>query len=63
MDMVDSIMAYESGDMTESAMLAFFSTLVKTGNAWTLQGHYGRTAQALIQAGYLDKAGNILRSV
>ena len=63
MDMVDSIIAYESGEMTDTAMLTLFSTLVKTGDAWRLQGHYGRTAQALIQAGYLDKAGNILRSV
>jgi hypothetical protein len=38
-----------------------FSELIKNGMAWTLQGNYGRTAKALIDAGYLNKEGDILK--
>ena len=58
---VSDIMAYEGGEMSKEAMLKFFSTLVSTGKAWTLQGHYGRTAKALIDEGYLSPKGDILR--
>jgi len=35
---------------------------VKNGHAWSLQGTYGRMAHQLIEAGYLDKQGNITRT-
>ncbi|MFA5508677.1 MAG: hypothetical protein WC423_24850 [Vulcanimicrobiota bacterium] len=50
--MIDQIIAYESGEMSEDEVLRFFQQLINTGMAWTLQGHYGRTAQALIEAGH-----------
>jgi hypothetical protein len=40
--------------------LELFSELIKTGQAWRLQGHYGRTARAIIDAGYISKDGEIL---
>jgi len=51
-DTVDNIMTYESGDMGEQETINFFQTLINSGLAWQLQGHYGRTASALIHAGY-----------
>ena len=51
MDTVDKIMAYESGDMSEEEIVAFFQELIDTGMAFRLQGHYGRTARSLIDAG------------
>ena len=50
--LVDKIMAYESGEMKEEEMIEFFQGLIDSGLAWQLQGHYGRTAWALIEAGH-----------
>lgn len=48
---INKIIAYENGELNEDDTIAFFQTLVDTGMAWSLQGHYGRTAAALIEAG------------
>jgi hypothetical protein len=48
---VDDIIAYESGEMSDEQIVAFFQRLIDNGMAWKLQGHYGRTAAALIDAG------------
>jgi len=53
-DLVGWIMAYEGGDMDEAETVAGFQHLINTGLVWKLQGHYGRTAVALIEAGYCD---------
>lgn len=50
-DIVMDIMAYESGEMSEQETLDFFQYLVDTKLVWQLQGHYGRTATALIESG------------
>lgn len=57
-DRVDKIISYESGEMTDSEMILFFQELIDDGSAWTLQGHYGRTATALIEAGYCKRKSN-----
>ena len=57
---INYIIEYESGELTDNATLDLFSYLIKTGQCWTLQGHYGRTAKNLIEGGYIDKKGNIL---
>ena len=59
MDEIELIMAYESGNLSEEESIKLFSALIKSGNCWTLQGHYGRTANALIESGIIDKQGNI----
>ena len=52
-DLTDMIIKYESeGFEKEEELLAFFQQLIDTGLAWSLQGHYGRMAKALIEAGY-----------
>jgi len=52
--LVTEIIEYESGDISEERFLALFQYLVDTGLAWTLQGHYGRTAAALIEGGLIQ---------
>lgn len=51
-DLTSKIMAYEDGEMDEDQAIEFFQELIDTGLAWTLQGSYGRTAKALIDAGH-----------
>lgn len=63
MDLLGKIIAHESGELDDNDTLELFSELIKTGQAWTLQGHYGRTATALIDSGYLSKTGDILCSI
>jgi hypothetical protein len=53
-DIVDKVIAYESDEMDEDEMIEFFQELVDSGAAWTLQGHYGRTAMALIERGLIN---------
>lgn len=48
---IDQIMAYENGEMSFGDTVEFFQELIDTGAAWTLQGSYGRTAAAFIEAG------------
>ena len=51
--LTDMIIKYENGELnTEEDIISLFQELIDTGHAWTLQGHYGRTAKALIEAGY-----------
>jgi len=47
-------MAYENGDLQDTQIIEMFQQLVNSGMAWKLQGHYRRTAQALIEAGLVD---------
>jgi hypothetical protein len=52
--LVDQLIAYEEGQLTEDEELAFFEHLVQTGMCWQLQGHYQRVAATLIEAGLID---------
>ena len=63
MDIVSYIMDYESGQLSDKNTLKLFSELIRTGQVWSLQGCYGRTASALIEDGWLDSKGNILKEV
>ena len=51
---VGRIIAYESGELSDEETVELFQDLVDSGLAWQLQGHYGRTAAALIEAGLVD---------
>ena len=41
---------------SEEQVLEAWQYLVDTGLAWTLQGSFGRTAQSLIDQGYINAA-------
>lgn len=45
------------GMLNEAETLELFSMLLRTGQVWQLQGHYGRTAQDLIHKGVLTISG------
>ena len=49
--MIEKMIRYENGEMGVDEIVPFFQELINSGMAWTLQGHYGRTASALIEAG------------
>ena len=55
-NMIEKIIAYEKGDMDDEQTTEFFQELIDSGLAWTLQGHYGRAAAALIRTGHCHAA-------
>lgn len=61
MDIVSGIIEWESGTLDDHGMLLLFAELIKTGQAWRLQGCYGRQAKALIDSEYISPAGVILK--
>lgn len=42
---------YEEGNLSEAEAIELFQDLIDSGYAWQLPGSYGRTADALIEAG------------
>jgi hypothetical protein len=52
-DLTSYIIAYESGELSNKETLKLFQHLEDNGMAYSLQGHYGRTATALIGAGLI----------
>lgn len=60
---VDSIIAYERGELSDQEIVYLFAELVQSGMAWSLQGSYGRTAKDLIKAGWIDREGNVSLAV
>jgi hypothetical protein len=58
-DLTAQIIAFETGEIeTEEQVIELFQHLVDTGLAWQLQGSYGRTAQHLINEGYIRPKGD-----
>jgi hypothetical protein len=60
MNITNQIIAYEVGELNDRESIELFSELIRSGMAWTLQGHYGRSAVSLIEEGYIAKDGEIL---
>lgn len=54
MDYIDTLIAYECGELNDEETINFFQQLIDDGTAWKLQGSYGRTATYLIDAGYCN---------
>jgi hypothetical protein len=51
MDLMIAVSLIEDGCDIEEDLIDAWQYLINTGLAWSLQGTYGRTAQALIEAG------------
>ena len=56
---LQDILRYEAGEMTDVEAVAMFANLIHSGMVWQLQGHYGRQAQGLIDAGIISTDGTI----
>ena len=54
-DVVGFIMAFESGQLDDDAIIAGFQYLIDSGLVWSLQGSYGRTAAGLIETGHCHR--------
>jgi len=48
---VQDIIDYENGDMDWDRIVDMFQKLIDSGEAWTLQGSYGRMAMRLVDDG------------
>lgn len=56
---IETLIAYESGELNDAETINFFADLVKTKMAWSLQGSYGRMASAMIDAGFISPEGEV----
>lgn len=56
---VQAMYAWERGELAEADTIRLFSELVASGDAWKLQGFYGRFAAGLIETRWLTSAGAI----
>ena len=56
---VDDFIRYESDAMTHEEEVAFMQRLINNGMAWTLQGHYGRTAHHFIDMGLCTRPPHV----
>ena len=59
MSIVDKIIEYETGTMTEEATIEFFQELLDTDVIDHLQGSYGRMAQRLLAAGLIHDGSGL----
>jgi len=49
--MIEKIIDFENGNMTEEETIDFFQNIIDSGLVWELQGFYGRMASNLIEEG------------
>lgn len=54
---LNELMEWENGSMTEEEEIKLFQKLIDSGMAWTLQGMYGRRAMFLIKIGICYRKG------
>ena len=53
MDTGASIIAFEQGTLDDDDTIELFQHLLDRGQVWLMQGHYGRTAKAMIEDGVI----------
>ena len=51
MEMIEDIKRYENGEMDEEQEIEFFQALLDTGTIFSLQGHYQRQMDRMIENG------------
>jgi hypothetical protein len=52
-DITQQIIEYEKGELNHDQTVQLFQELYDSGLVWNLQGHYGRLAYQLIEAGLI----------
>jgi hypothetical protein len=57
--LVNEIIDFENGELSQKNTLKLFSKLIKSGDVWNLQGFYGRTATDFIESRLIDDKGKI----
>lgn len=58
--MIDMLIDFENGQLSEVDTIKLFSKLIKTGTIWHLQGSYQRNAYDMVEAGWMNLEGKIL---
>lgn len=53
-EILEDLIDYENGDLSDEETFAFFQKLVDTGLVWNLQESYARTAIYLAEEGYIQ---------
>ena len=48
---IDTLIAFENGDLDQDRVIDFIQDGISKGWVWSLQGAYGRLAQQLINSG------------
>jgi len=56
---IDTLIAYESGELNDAETINFFAGRVKTNMSLSLQGSYNRMAEAMITAGFITPEGEL----
>ena len=54
MEMIEDIKRYENGEMNEEQEAEFFQALLDTGIIFSLQGHYQRQMDRMIENGVVN---------
>jgi hypothetical protein len=52
-NLTERITAYEKGELDQDQTIQLFQELYDSGMVWNLQGHYGRLAFQLLEAGLI----------
>jgi len=52
-DLTQQIIEYEQGELNNDQTIQLFQELYDSGLVWNLQGHYGRLAYQLLEAGLI----------
>lgn len=55
MNLFQAMIAFEDGELEEGGVIELFQALVDNGMAFRLQGSYGRTAAAMLEAGLISE--------
>tara|TARA_B110000211_G_C13767700_1_gene416106 strand:+ start:216 stop:404 length:189 start_codon:yes stop_codon:yes gene_type:complete len=53
-ELSERIVSYEKGDLDQQQTIQLFQELLNSGLVWKLQGHYGRLAYQLVEAGLIS---------
>jgi len=52
-ELTQQIIEYEQGELNNDQTIQLFQELYDSGLVWNLQGHYGRLAYQLLEAGLI----------